>query len=101
MREKETVINNAQDLLELMVSLPSDRLVFFTENFSESFFDLRTGLASEILQKVTSSSKRLGIVGDYSRYSRRSLNQLVVDSNPGNQIVFVDSLDEALQRLSA
>ena len=101
MRDEDVVINNAQDFLELMMNLPSERIVFYKENFDESFFDLRTGLAGEILQNVSNYSRRLGIVGDYSRYASHSLNNFMYESNNGNQVLFVDSLDEALRRLSS
>jgi hypothetical protein len=101
MRDEGVVINNAQDFLELIMNLPSDRIVFYKENFDESFFDLRTGLAGEILQKVSNYSRHLGIVGDYSRYASRSLNDFMFESNKGNSVLFVDSLDEALRRLSS
>ncbi len=101
MRDEGVVINNAQDFLELIMNLPSDRIVFYKENFDESFFDLRSGLAGEILQKVSNYSRQLGIVGDYSRYASRSLNDFMFESNKGNSVLFVDSLDEALRRLSS
>ena len=101
MRDNGVVINNAQDFLELIMNLPSERIVFYKENFNESFFDLRSGLAGEILQKVSSYSRKLGIVGDHSRYASRSLNDFMFESNKGNSVLFVDSLDEALRRLSA
>ncbi|HTF22221.1 MAG TPA: DUF4180 domain-containing protein [Chryseolinea sp.] len=101
MRDNGVVINNAQDFLELIMNLPSERIVFYKENFDESFFDLRSGLAGEILQKVSNYSFMLGIVGDYSRYASKSLNDFMFESNKGNTVMFVDSLDEALRRLSA
>lgn len=101
MRDDGVVINNAQEFLELIMNLPSDRIVFYKENFDDSFFDLRTGLAGEILQKASNYSRRLGIVGDYSRYASKSLNDFMYESNKGGKIMFVDSLDEALRRLSA
>lgn len=100
MRDEGVVIYNAQDFLDLMMNLPSDRIVLYKENFDDSFFDLRSGLAGEILQKVSNYSRKLGIVGDYSRFASRSLSDFMVESNRGNNVVFVDSLDEALRRLS-
>lgn len=101
MRDEAVVIYNAQDFLDVIMNLPSDRIVLYKENFDESFFDLRTGLAGEILQKASNYSRQLGIVGDYSRYASRSLKDFMFESNQGNKVVFVDSLDEALRRLSA
>ena len=101
LKENGVVVNNAQEFLDLIMTLPSDRILLYKENIGQSFFDLRTGLAGEILQKAVNNSRSLGIVGDYSFYESRSLRDFVGENNQGNNIVFVDSLDEALRRLSA
>jgi hypothetical protein len=101
LQENGVVIWNAQEFLELVVNLPSDRVIIYKENIPEEFFDLRSGLAGEILQKAVNYSRQLGIVGDLSRYPSRSLKAFVKESNTSDKIIFTDTLDEALQRLSA
>ncbi|HTE29098.1 MAG TPA: DUF4180 domain-containing protein [Chryseolinea sp.] len=101
LKEDDVVINNAEQFLDLVMNLPSDRIVLYKENFDESFYDLRTGLAGEIREKAISYSKSLGIVGDYSKYASQSLRDFMFASNKSSKIVFVDSLDEALRKLSA
>ena len=101
LQEDGVVINNAREFHDLIFNLPSDRIVVYKENIDESFFDLRTGFASEILQEAVSHSRRLGIVGDYSRYASKSLNAFISEGGEASKIVFADSLDEALRKLSA
>lgn len=101
LNEKEVLINNADDFLDLIMNLPSDRIILYSENIDDSFFDLRTGLAGEILQKAVNHQRSLGIVGDHSKYSSRSLRDFIYETNKSNNIVFVDSLDEGLRKLSA
>ncbi|MEO5977076.1 MAG: DUF4180 domain-containing protein [Chryseolinea sp.] len=100
LNENGVLINSAQQFLDLIMNLPSERIILYKENIDESFFDLRTGLAGEILQKAVNYSRSLGIVGDYTRYASKSLKAFIYETNKTNNIVFVDSLDEALRRLS-
>lgn len=93
-------ISSAQQFLEIVMNLPADSVVIHKEDLDEAFFDLRSGLAGEILQKAVNYRIRLGIVGDYSGYESKSLRDFIYESNKSNKIVFVDTVDEALRRLS-
>lgn len=95
-----TTINSAQQFLEVAMNLPTDKIVIHKESLDETFFDLRSGLAGEILQKVANYRLRLGIVGDYSGYQSKSLWDFIYESNKSNQIVFVSTVEEALKKLS-
>lgn len=72
-----------------VVAVPATRL-------DDRFFDLRSGLAGEVLQKFVNYRKRLAIVGDISAHVARSraLRDLVVESNRGRHVWFVADLDE-------
>jgi len=95
-----TTIRNAQQFLEIMMNLPADRIVIHKACIDESFFDLRSGLAGEVLQKVVNYSRQLGIVGDFSGYESKSLRDFIYESNKSNTVVFVSALGDALKRLS-
>jgi len=95
------VIHTAQEFLELMMNLPADALTVHQETFNEAFFDLRSGLAGEILQKVVNYSRRIGIIGDFTQYTSKSLQDFIRESNKSNIIVFVPTFEEAVRRLSA
>jgi hypothetical protein len=93
-------IRNAQDFLDLAANSPSRRIILKKEMLDESFFDLKTGIAGEILQKVSNYQMRLAIVGDFSVYTSKSLRDFIYESNLTNQVVFVPSTDKALDRLA-
>lgn len=100
LKANDVTISSAQQFLEVVMNLPADRIVIHQENMDEAFFDLRSGLAGEILQKAVNYRIRLAIVGDYSRYESKSLRDFIYESNQSNKIVFVGTVDEALKRLS-
>ncbi len=67
------------------------------------FFDLSTGLAGEITQKVTNLGMGLAVVGDISVQTEASkaLRDFVFESNRRGRTVFVADLAELERRLQA
>jgi len=99
----DLLINTAEDALQLLGDLffeDTDKIILWVKNISPAFFDLKTGLAGEILQKYSNYRVRLAIVGDLSGYTSKSLRDFIWESNKGHQICFVASLEEALSNLS-
>jgi len=100
---EETIINTAEDGLDLLGNLyyqGYDRIVLNEKNISQDFFDLKNGIAGEILQKFSTYRVRLAIVGDFYKYSSKSLADFIYESNKGRHINFVNTTAEALKILS-
>ena len=93
------VIQTAQEFLEAMMNLPADTIAIHQATLHESFFDLRSGMAGEILQKVVNYSRRLAIVGDFTCYTSKSLHDFIRESNRGNTIIFASTLSDAVEKL--
>lgn len=99
----DTIINNTEDGLDLLGSIyyqDFDRVILHEKHITPDFFDLQNGIAGEILQKFSNYRVRLAIVGDFSKYTRRSVHDFIFESNKGKQINFVSSQAEALKVLS-
>lgn len=98
-----TKITNTQDALDLLASanyhVDCIGIVIYKESLEESFFDLKTGLAGEILQKFTNYQMKLAIVGDYSSYSSKSLRDFIYECNKGKLVYFKNDLASALSAL--
>src|SRR3546814_9347048 len=92
------LINNLEDGLQLMGDLyyqGFDKLIVHEKNIIPDFFDLKTRLAGEILQKFNNYRIRLSIVGDFSKYPGQSIKDFISESNEGRQINFLATLSEA------
>jgi len=63
---------------------------------SQEFYDLTTGLAGEILQKVSNYHVRLAIFGSFEMVLGRRFRELMAESNTGSQVYFVRQKNEAL-----
>jgi hypothetical protein len=97
------LIQNASDSLDLLGNiyyLDFDKIILHQKNITSEFFDLKNGLAGEILQKFSNYRVRLAIVGDFSIYTSKSITDFIFESNKVKQINFVKSVDEALNVLT-
>ena len=100
--DENFIINEVQDVLNLMADLGSqrcNRMIIHERNLNRDFFDLKTGLAGEMLQKFSNYNVKLAIVGDFSKYKSKSLRDFIRESNWGNMIFFAEDLQSALKHL--
>jgi len=97
------MINTPEDMLDIMANAGyngCNGLIIYENNLNSDFFDLKTGLAGEILQKFSNYRMQLAIVGDFLNIKSRSLRDFIRESNNTGRVCFVESLDEAIQFLS-
>jgi hypothetical protein len=96
---KNYLVNDAQDILDLMADVGMNncnRIIIHEHNLNKDFFDLKTRLAGEILQKFSNYRFKLAIIGDFSKYKSKSLQDFIRECNRGKMILFVNDLDTAL-----
>ena len=76
-----------------------DKVILHEKNITPDFFDLKTGIAGEILQKFSNYRVRLAIVGDFSTYPGQSIRDFIFESNRRGHINFVGTVGEGVERL--
>ncbi|KQX58733.1 MULTISPECIES: DUF4180 domain-containing protein [unclassified Paenibacillus] len=101
----EILITDVQSALDLMATVQfeagCDRIILNRSALSEDFFDLKTRLAGEILQKFINYRKKVAIVGDFSIFSSESLKDFIYECNKGKDIFFLSNEKEAIDKLSS
>lgn len=99
------VIGDVQDALDVMAnvrySAECNKILLHQDQLPEEFFELRTKLAGDILQKYTNYGIQLAIVGDFARYGSKSLNDFIYECNHGKQFYFLGDEAAALDALHA
>ena len=96
-------LNNEQDALDILANCAyqdATSIVMYQENITEDFFDLKTTLAGDVLQKFSNYRVKLAIVGDFLKYSSKSLRDFIYESNKTGRISFVATKQEAIDALS-
>ncbi|GAB4425049.1 MAG: DUF4180 domain-containing protein [Anaerolineae bacterium] len=96
-------VNNIRDALDVIAEANyhgADSLMLQTDHLSRDFFDLRTGLAGEILQKCANYYMRLAVVGRVDQFGSNSFNAFVVECNRGNAVFFAADRAAAISRIT-
>ncbi|WP_433772187.1 DUF4180 domain-containing protein [Bacillus wiedmannii] len=103
-RNDTVVISDVQTALDLMATVQYEvdakRIIIHKSLISESFFDLKTRLAGEILQKFINYKVKIAIVGDFSMYASESLKNFIYECNKGNDIFYLATEQLAIEKLS-
>jgi len=100
--QSEKVFATTDDFLDIIGNANYqflDKIIVLKQNFHPDFFDLKTKLAGEVLQKFSTYRQKLAIVGDFSQYKSKSLHDFIRESNKLGHILFASSVNEALNKL--
>lgn len=95
-KSSDLLIEDLQGALDLLGNLyyqGFDMIILRRAHFCSDFFDLKSQLAGDILQKFSNYRMRLVILGDFGSESSRSLRDFVYESNQGRHIQFVENVD--------
>ncbi|MEI7884433.1 MAG: DUF4180 domain-containing protein [Clostridia bacterium] len=100
----EMLISDVQSALDFMSTVKYetgyDHIIVYKALLSEDFFNLKTRLAGEVLQKFVNYQVKIAIIGDFSSYTSKSLQDFIYESNRGNNNFFVRDEKQALEKLS-
>ncbi|WP_018632179.1 DUF4180 domain-containing protein [Neomegalonema perideroedes] len=93
----------ADEILSEAWGRDADLTLIPAERLSAAFFQLETGLAGAILQKFANYHMRIVILGDLAEQSARSraLRDFIRESNAGESVWFLASLEDLERRLAA
>lgn len=100
---EEVEIKNSQDALEIMMNgyyQGADYLLIDKKNLIPAFFELKSGIAGEILQKFSTYNTKLIILGDFHDLTSKSLRDFIRESNKADRINFISSLSKVKEILS-
>lgn len=95
----KVILRSTEDGLDLLGNLyyqGFDKIIIHEKNITPEFFDLKTKIAGKILQKFAQYQMPLIIVGDFSKYKSKSLNDFIFESNKSQQINFIKDLSNIL-----
>jgi len=101
--DEDLLINEVQEMLDLMGDCGVNNcysIILNEKNINPDFFRLHTGFAGEILQKFSTYGFKLAIVGDFSKYTSKNLQDFIRESNKGNRVFFVENSDTGFLKLA-
>ncbi|MFC4306962.1 DUF4180 domain-containing protein [Cohnella boryungensis] len=103
-RSTEILITDVQSVLDLIGTVGyetlCERILLDKAAIAEEFFNLRSGLAGAVSQKFINYRVKVAIVGDFSIYESKSLQDFIRESNEGKDLFFLPDEQQAADRLS-
>lgn len=96
------IINNTEDALDFLGNIyyqGFDHILIYQKNITADFFDLKNKMAGDILQKFSNYRVHLVIIGDFTKFTSKSLKDFIYESNKGKHVNFVENISEALNAL--
>ena len=99
---QDIIINTIEEGINLVGTLyyqGFEGAIIHRDTITPYFFDLKTKIAGEILQKFSNYRIRLAIVGNFESYTSNSLKNFIYECNKGRQVNFVASVPLALEKL--
>ena len=103
-KSDELLITDTQSALDLIATIyyetKCDCIAIYKESITEAFFVLSSKVAGDILQKFVNYGVKLAIIGDFSTYTSKPLQDFIYESNRGNSIFFVYTKESAIEKLS-
>ncbi len=98
--QKNPAIKTTSDFLDVLGNSSSQTVAIHKESLTHDFYDLKTGIAGEFLQKVSNYGRRLMILGDFSDLTSQSLRSFIHESNRGGTVLFVPDIESGVALLS-
>jgi hypothetical protein len=97
--ERDERIGTLSDFLDLLANSPTNTIVLRKADLVEAFFDLKSGIAGDFLQKVSNYGKRLIILGEFPTADGKALGDFIRESNRTGKVLFVQDLEQAIDLL--
>ena len=102
--QNEEVIHSPQDFLDMMAwagEHDTNRILLREEHIAPAFYDLKTGFAGGVLQKLSNYGCRLAIAGSFTKIRSERFRELMREANKGRQIRFANSEQDAAEWLTS
>jgi PadR family transcriptional regulator AphA len=96
------VLRSDADILDLIVACGEqmcDRLLVHAGLLPTDFYDLKTGLAGNLLQKLVNYRLRCAFILDEEKVGNGRFYEMMIEANRGRQFHFCFNVDDALEWL--
>jgi len=99
-------INTYHDIIDVAATAAYNEghnnihIAFYKESLHEDFFDLKTRIAGEMLQKFINYNIKIAILGTFDNYSSKSLRDFIREANRTGDVMFLDGLETYLNMLA-
>lgn len=91
------IVKDVQDFLDIVANSPAKTIILHKKNIVPEFFDLKTKIAGDILQKASNYRIKIGIAGDFEKIQSKSLKDFIYESNKTGVVLFKETSEEIIE----
>ena len=95
--DNNVILKEPNDFFDIFFGNNCSTIILKKENIISGFFDLSTGIAGEILQKISNYRKRMAVIGDFENIKSKLFKDFIYESNKTGEIIFVKTVEEAIK----
>ncbi|NPD46329.1 MULTISPECIES: DUF4180 domain-containing protein [unclassified Lentimicrobium] len=98
------LVNSVEEGFQIMIDLyyqDYDKIIMQEYHFNAKFFDLKTRIFGDLLQKFSNYKVKLAIIGKFSKYESKSFQDFIKESNQQKRVFFLSNLEEAIHQLNS
>lgn len=104
-KSNEVLLRDVQTALDFMATVQYETgcnyIILDKTAINEDFFDLKTKLAGDILQKFVNYDVKIAIIGDFSGYTSKSLKDFIYESNNGKDAFYLANEAQAVAKFTS
>ena len=100
--QEEILISSEQDILDIFADsyeYNSSLFLFYESNFHPDLFDLKTGLAGAVFQKIAVYHAKAAVVLDAGAKKNKRFEEYMYECNKGDQVRYFTDREKAVEWL--
>lgn len=100
----EILVNSVDEGFQIMIDLyyqDFDKIIMQEHHFTTEFFDLKTKIFGDLLQKFSNYKVKLVLIGEFSKYESMSFQDFIKESNQQKRVLFLNNLEKAIYHLNS
>ena len=94
-------VNSGLDFaMEVSSMTGINNIIVNIEAINSVLFDLKNKILGELLQKYINYNIKFAVIGNFSKFNSKALNDFIYESNKGRDFFFVEDIDTAVEKMT-
>ncbi|MCR2033147.1 DUF4180 domain-containing protein [Anaerofustis stercorihominis] len=102
---EDILINDVNSGLDFAMEVSNmtgiNNIIVNKEAVDDVLFDLKNKILGELLQKYINYNIKFAVIGDFSKFKSKALNDFIYEINNGRDFFFVEDIDTAVEKMTS
>ncbi|WP_294464216.1 DUF4180 domain-containing protein [uncultured Anaerofustis sp.] len=101
---EDILINDVDSGLDFAMEVSNmtgiSNIIINKEAVDDILFDLKNKILGELLQKYINYNIKFAVIGDFSKFKSKALNDFIYESNNGRNFFFLEDINTAVEKMT-